>query len=107
MSTHQIKAELLTFGERRTLKTMIRAKVGRLTVREARELMSPNGSRMWIQAIFGATLFSGLGMIFSVFLIVLAPLVLLAVPCKIFLDRGRWLTLLPPDRDEDLLEVVW
>lgn len=84
MSTHQIKAELLTFGERRTLKTMIRAKVGRLTVREARELMSPNGSRMWIQAIFGATLFAGLGMIF------LAPLVLLGVPCKIFLDRGRW-----------------
>lgn len=107
MSAHQIKAELLKFSERRTLKALIRGKVGRVTVREARELMNPTGRKMWIQAVFGAVLCAGLGLIFSVWLVLVAPVVLVGLPIRNIRERGRWLTLLPPSRDDDLLEVVW
>lgn len=106
MSTLQLRADLLKFGERRTIKTMIRASAGTTTVREAREFMSPKGRWLWINAIGAGLLTFGLAVI------LFAPLALLAGPVSIgvmyqaWRDRARWLTLLPPERDADFVEVV-
>lgn len=107
MSAHQIQASLLTFGERRTLKSIIRAKVGQLTVREAREFMNPTGLQLWVTAIGCALLTAFIGVVLSVWLILFAPVMLVGAPYQAMLNRKRWLTLLPPERDADFVEVLW
>jgi hypothetical protein len=107
MSTHQIKAGLLKFTERSTLKSLIRAKAGQLTVREAREFMSQKGLQLWVTAIGCAILTAFIGLVLSAWLILFAPVMLVGVPYQAMLNRKRWLTLLPPERDADFVEVLW
>lgn len=104
MNTHQLKASLLSLPECMTVKSMLRMKAGELTVRQAREELSPRMGYACATAAGMFLFFVALGALF-VPLIFLAPLGAL-YPFMVLLDRKRWLKLLPPERDADLVDLV-
>lgn len=101
----EIKAQNLHFGERVTLRQLMKAKAGDVTVREAREHCAPTGWAFIVQ-IVGVTLLSlGLGFVFLPFLLVAiaAPVVMILRQRGI---RRRWLKILPPERDSEPLTLI-
>lgn len=95
----------LTMGERMTLRQIMRAKAGEVTVKEAREHCAPTGTAFVVQVVAVTILALGMGAIFLPFLLVglAAPVIM---PLRQRSKRRRWAILLPEDRDGEKVSLA-
>ena len=99
----KVRIAHLKFFERATLRQIVRARPG-LTVAEARRHCCPEGMTLVVHTI-GATLlalFAGLIFLPFMLIAVTAPI---GVPLLTRASRKRWLFVLPPERDGELVEL--
>lgn len=101
----EIKAKNLTRTERKELEQIIKAKHGQVTVREAREHVSPTGMRLVMFTVFTTVAFAAVALLFwpVVFLALAAPVL---VPLITWEGRKKWQQILPAERDDELVEIV-
>lgn len=101
----EVNSQYLGFFERNTLRQLLKAKLGNVTVREAREHCSPTGTALVVQTIGVTLLCVAVGLVFLPFIFValLAPVV---VPLQAMQSRKRWQKILPADRDDETVVLV-
>lgn len=101
----EIDTRILYFGERTSLRQIIKAKAGAVTVREAREFCAPTGWSFIVQVVAVTIISFGLGALFLPFLLVgfLAPFIMIL---RQRTKQKRWLLLLPADRDNEQLSMI-
>ena len=100
-----VNTQHLKFWERVHLRQIVRAQYG-CTVRQAREHCSPTGwALLWTTV--GATLLAlSAGLIFTPIFLLLALTIPVGMPLKARMDRARWLAILPPERDDEVVELA-
>lgn len=101
----KIDSSHLKFGERATLRQLIKAKAGQVTVREAREHCSPTGTALVVQTVGVTMLAVAISLVFlpALALALAAPF---AVPYLARVKRARWLRILPREHDAELVELA-
>lgn len=101
----EIKAKNLKWAERKRLEQIIKARHGQVTVRQAREHVSPTGWRLALNTAAGTLVCAAMGLFFLPLLFV-ALVVPIAYPVMVLDSRRQWRAILPADRDQELVEIV-
>lgn len=94
----------LKLSERMTLRQLMRAKAGEVTVREAREHLAPTGWAFVVQVVGMTVLALSASAFFLPFLVVA-----IAIPVVMLLRQRatlqRWARLLPAERDAEIVTL--
>lgn len=101
----EVNTQHLKFFERSTLRQLMKAKLGNVTVREAREFCMPTGWGLAFQTVGVTAICLAAGLVFLPFIFVglLAPV---AMPLMAMQSRKRWRQILPADRDDETVVLV-
>jgi|GEM_PF-3932579 len=101
----RISGMVLSKHERAELHRVVGAYGAACTVKMARDFCSPGPKMTAFYTVLTVLLFLGLAALWLPFLLC-ALLAVFGVPMRVAAGKARWAQILPPERDEDRLELL-